>query len=87
MMFLSLFPQNDVSILHPKICAQVVVSRFPNLHPAIDTLLDIYFMLSAGRHHLTSDLSDLEEDGQGEGSEQSTAGKFLSLTGRLISTR
>ena len=69
------------------LCVQVVVTRFPNLNPAVDKLLDIYFMLSAGRHHLTSDLSDLAESGQGEGSEQSTVGQFLSLTGRLISTR
>ena len=66
---------------------QIVVTRFPNLPPVVDRLLDIYFMLSAGRHHLTSNLSDLEADDDITESEEDTVGKFLSLTGRLISTR
>ncbi|KAK7492084.1 hypothetical protein BaRGS_00016748 [Batillaria attramentaria] len=51
---------------------------------ATQRLLDIYFMLSAGHHHLTS---DLDTEGIGQSSEQETVGKFLSLSGRLISTR
>jgi hypothetical protein len=55
----------------------------------VERLLDIYFMLSAGRHHLTSDLAEaVVEDSDMEGeAEESTVGKFLSLTGRLVSTR
>ncbi|XP_076466261.1 midasin-like [Babylonia areolata] len=65
---------------------QVIVARFPNLPPVVDRLLDIYFMLSAGRHHLTSDPAEGGEEVE-DGGEENTAGKFLSLSGRLISTR
>lgn len=55
---------------------QVIVSRFPQLATVVEKLLDIYLMLSAGKHD--SEISTSNSD---------SAGKFLSLAGRLVSTR
>ncbi|XP_048240547.1 midasin-like [Haliotis rufescens] len=55
---------------------KVIVSRFPQLATVVEKLLDIYLMLSAGKHD--SETSTSNSDG---------AGKFLSLAGRLVSTR
>ncbi|CAG5129144.1 unnamed protein product, partial [Candidula unifasciata] len=55
----------------------VISVRFPALVPVSDKLLDIYFMLSAGRHDV----------GQLESELQQKHGRFLSTGGRLISTR
>eukprot|EP00105_Crassostrea_gigas_P045178 XP_019929326.1 PREDICTED: midasin-like [Crassostrea gigas] len=57
---------------------EVINTVYPPLCTVTDRLLDIYFLLSAGKH----EISDEGEDGQ-----TSTAGKFLSNEGRLISTR
>ncbi|XP_056015325.1 midasin-like isoform X2 [Ostrea edulis] len=53
---------------------EVINTIYPQLTTVTDRLLDIYFLLSAGKHEVR------EEDVQ-------TAGKFLSNEGRLISTR
>ncbi|RUS90705.1 hypothetical protein EGW08_001509 [Elysia chlorotica] len=58
--------------------AQVITTKFPALGPVTEKLLDIYFMLSAGRHDTGSDSSEKDA---------STHGKFFSSTGRLVSTR
>ena len=55
---------------------EVINATFPQLVTVTDRLLEIYFLLSAGKHE-TSEEEELE----------STAGKFLSNEGRLISTR
>ena len=55
---------------------EVINATFPQLVTITDRLLEIYFLLSAGKHE-TSEEEELE----------STAGKFLSNEGRLISTR
>ncbi|XP_059144482.1 midasin-like [Physella acuta] len=57
---------------------EVISVKYPALSPVVDKLLNIYFMLSAGKHNM----GDAEET-----EELSTHGKFLSLDGRLISTR
>ncbi|XP_013402851.2 midasin-like [Lingula anatina] len=59
---------------------QVIITTYPQLSTVVDRLLDIYFMLSAGKHELSSD-STAEEYGL------DSIGKFLSHDGRLISTR
>ena len=51
----------------------MITTTYSDLKPVTDRLLDIYFMLSAGKH-------------DNDGSEDSV-GKFLSHDGRLISTR
>ncbi|XP_069109146.1 midasin-like [Argopecten irradians] len=55
---------------------KVINTLYPHLCPVTEKLLDIYFMLSAGKHELGVEdkLSD-------------EVGKFLSHDGRLISTR
>ncbi|XP_061171072.1 midasin-like [Saccostrea echinata] len=55
---------------------EVINTVFPQLSTVTDRLLDIYFLLSAGKHEIT-----------GEEVVTSTVGKFLSNEGRLISTR
>ena len=57
---------------------QVITTKFPALGPVAEKLLDIYFMLSAGKHDTGT---------EGGVAEASTHGKFLSTGGRLISTR
>ena len=54
---------------------EVINATFPQLVTVTDRLLEIYFLLSAGKHETSEE--ELE----------STAGKFLSNEGRLISTR
>lgn len=56
---------------------EVINATFPQLVTVTDRLLEIYFLLSAGKHKT----SEEEEE------PESTAGKFLSNEGRLISTR
>ena len=56
---------------------EVINATFPQLVTVTDRLLEIYFLLSAGKH----ETSEEEEE------PESTAGKFLSNEGRLISTR
>ncbi|XP_041350636.1 midasin-like [Gigantopelta aegis] len=59
---------------------QIVIStKFPLLTTVVDKLLDIYFLLSAGKH-------DVVANGNMSPSTD-TAGKFLSHDGRLVSTR
>ncbi|CAG2222307.1 MDN1 [Mytilus edulis] len=53
---------------------QVITTQYADLKPVVDRLLDIYFMLSAGKHDT-------------EGNQEESVGKFLSHDGRLISTR
>ncbi|XP_076077814.1 midasin-like isoform X3 [Mytilus galloprovincialis] len=53
---------------------QVITTQYAELKPVVDRLLDIYFMLSAGKHDT-------------EGNQEESVGKFLSHDGRLISTR
>ncbi|XP_067673927.1 midasin-like [Haliotis asinina] len=55
---------------------KVIVSQFPQLATVVEKLLDIYLMLSAGKHDTETSVSDTD-----------SAGKFLSLAGRLVSTR
>jgi midasin len=55
---------------------EVITAIYPQLSTVTDRLLDIYFLLSAGKHEVGED--DVQT---------STAGKFLSNEGRLISTR
>ncbi|KAK3792593.1 hypothetical protein RRG08_009951 [Elysia crispata] len=57
---------------------QVITTKFPVLGPVAEKLLDIYFMLSAGKHDTST---------EGVISEGSSLGKFYSTSGRLISTR
>ena len=59
--------------MHAFFIFQVITTKYSDLKPVTDRLLDIYFMLSAGKH-------------DNDGSEDSV-GKFLSHDGRLISTR
>lgn len=56
------------------------MERFPQLSTVVDRLLEIYFMLSAGKHDLSGQNMDTDVDLE-------TVGKFLSHEGRLISTR
>ncbi|XP_055890090.1 midasin-like isoform X2 [Biomphalaria glabrata] len=56
---------------------EVITVMYPVLEPVVDKLLDIYFMLSSGRHH--SIIAGEEEI--------HTLGKFITLDGRPISTR
>ncbi|XP_046580737.1 midasin-like, partial [Haliotis rubra] len=55
---------------------KVIVSQFPQLATVVEKLLDIYLMLSAGKHDSDTSISDTD-----------STGKFLSLAGRLVSTR
>ncbi|XP_060072903.1 midasin-like [Ylistrum balloti] len=55
---------------------KVINTLYPQLHPVTEKLLDIYFMLSAGKHEAGVEDSLSDE-----------VGKFLSHDGRLISTR
>lgn len=57
---------------------QVIVKRHPQFQTVVDRLLDVYLLLSAGRHGYT--LSDNNND-------DGDIGKFLSHDGRMISTR
>lgn len=57
---------------------EVINTVYPPLCTVTDRLLDIYFLLSAGKHEISD---------EGEDRQTSTAGKFLSNEGRLISTR
>lgn len=57
---------------------EVINTVYPPLRTVTDRLLDIYFLLSAGKHEISD---------EGEDAQTSTAGKFLSNEGRLISTR
>ncbi|XP_062606102.1 midasin-like, partial [Saccostrea cucullata] len=56
---------------------EVINTMFPQLSTVTDRLLDIYFLLSAGKHEITGEEEEVT----------STVGKFLSNEGRLISTR
>ena len=58
---------------------QVITTRYPQLMSVAERLLDVYFLLSAGRHELSSDAMETDDD--------SDVGKFLARDGRLISTR
>lgn len=59
---------------------QVIVYKYPQLTTVVDRLLDIYFLLSAGRHDTSDDMTqDVKSDAD--------IGKFLTRDGRLISTR
>ncbi|KAJ8314873.1 LOW QUALITY PROTEIN: hypothetical protein KUTeg_007023 [Tegillarca granosa] len=59
---------------------QVVCIKYPKLSSVVDKLLDIYFMLSAGKHEVSSDDRETLDTDTGN------VGKFLSHDGRLIST-
>jgi midasin len=58
---------------------KVIVAKFPKLSTVVDRLLDVYFMVSSGRHELSGDTMETEVG--------DTIGQFLSHDGRLISTR
>ncbi|KAL5010016.1 hypothetical protein ScPMuIL_012321, partial [Solemya velum] len=56
---------------------QVICTKYPQLSTIIEKILDVYFMLSSGQHEMTEDRN----------ADEGYAGRFLSHTGRLISTR
>ncbi|ESP03979.1 hypothetical protein LOTGIDRAFT_109875, partial [Lottia gigantea] len=56
----------------------VILSKYPVLESIVNRILDVYFLLSAGKHDVDIATDSLEID---------TSGKFLTLDGRLISTR
>lgn len=56
----------------------VTLTRFPQFSTIVDRLLDIYFLLSSGKHAPAAD-----ERGEVE----SDVGKFVAHEGRQISTR
>ena len=57
----------------------MIYSKYPALSTVVDRLLDIYFLLSAGKHSGADDVA-METDAE-------NVGKFLSHDGRQISTR
>ena len=57
----------------------MICSKYPALSTVVDRLLDIYFLLSAGKHSGADDVT-METDTE-------NVGKFLSHDGRQISTR
>ena len=57
---------------------KIIEERHPNMATVAKRLVEIYFLLSAGAH---------EDDDKGENMESDDVGSFLSLEGRLISTR
>ncbi|XP_064629159.1 midasin-like [Lineus longissimus] len=57
---------------------KVIVSKFPKFSTVVDRLLDVYFMVSSGRHELSGDTMETDVG--------DTIGQFLSHDGRLIST-
>ena len=67
------------SINQDKHIFQVICSKYPALSTVVDKLLDIYFLLSAGKHSGADDVA-METEAE-------NVGKFLSNDGRQISTR
>ena len=57
------------------------MTLYPKLTTVVERLLDIYFLLSAGKHGL-----DFDQEAASS-TEISDIGKFMSHEGRLISTR
>ncbi len=58
---------------------EVINTKHPQLATVVDRLLDIYFLLSAGRHELSDETMEMDAE--------TDVGKFLARDGRLISTR
>ena len=76
-----LFAKLTVEPLSRSELQQVICSRHVQLSTVVDRLLDIYLLLSAGRHELSGMVTmEMEEDDQ-------DVGRFLSHDGRMISTR
>ena len=56
----------------------VTLTRYPHFATIVDRLLDIYFLLSSGKHAPAAD---------GDDDVESDIGKFVAFEGRQISTR
>ena len=60
---------------------QVICHKYSTLATVVDKLLDIYFLLTSGKHSVS------DSAGGSPGENGGDAGKFYSVDGRLISTR
>ncbi|KAL5014013.1 hypothetical protein ScPMuIL_008283 [Solemya velum] len=67
----------NIELLSETELKQVICTKYPQLSTIIEKILDVYFMLSSRQHEMTQDRNADEEN----------AGRFLSHTRRLFSTR
>ena len=66
---------------------QVIITLFPKLNTAVDKLLEIFCMLSAGRHG-DSEVSEVMDGGGDASQTTSDVNKVIGThEGRLVSTR
>ena len=74
----NLFTRVYVEPLSREELERVTLTRYPQFSTIVDRLLDIYFLLSSGKH---APVADVDDD------VVSDVGKFVAHEGRQISTR